>query len=113
MKRSTILLLTVGAIGLGAGGLRAELPPLIPRAVLFGNPDKVKPRISPDGKRLAYVAPDAAQAATEVRIEIGVLHLQEIPAGPGWSKPGLSPAIFEPDGALMNRLEPALWRLIY
>src|SRR3954469_8079923 len=37
---------------------RAELPPLIPRKVLFGNPDKAAPRISPDGKRLAYVAPD-------------------------------------------------------
>ena len=34
------------------------LPPLIPREVLFGNPDKASPRISPDGKRLAYLAPD-------------------------------------------------------
>jgi dipeptidyl aminopeptidase/acylaminoacyl peptidase len=31
--------------------------PLVPREVLFGNPDKVQPRISPDGKRLAYIAP--------------------------------------------------------
>jgi dipeptidyl aminopeptidase/acylaminoacyl peptidase len=31
--------------------------PLIPREVLFGNPEKVQPRISPDGKRLAYIAP--------------------------------------------------------
>ncbi len=30
---------------------------LIPRAVLFGNPVKTSPRISPDGKRLAYLAP--------------------------------------------------------
>jgi dipeptidyl aminopeptidase/acylaminoacyl peptidase len=36
----------------------AQLPPLIPRDVLFGNPDKAVPRISPDGKRLAYLAPD-------------------------------------------------------
>jgi len=36
----------------------ADLPPLIPRDVLFGNPDKASPRISPDGKRLAYIAPD-------------------------------------------------------
>lgn len=41
-----------------AGGARAELPPLIPREVLFGNPDKANPQISPDGKRLAYLAPD-------------------------------------------------------
>ena len=31
--------------------------PLIPRRVLFGNPDKVSPQISPDGKHLAYIAP--------------------------------------------------------
>jgi dipeptidyl aminopeptidase/acylaminoacyl peptidase len=37
--------------------LSAELPPLIPREVLLGNPDKASPRISPDGKRLAYLAP--------------------------------------------------------
>ncbi len=30
---------------------------LIPRSVLFGNPEKASPRISPDGKRLAYRAP--------------------------------------------------------
>lgn len=30
---------------------------LIPRKVLFGNPEKTNPRISPDGKRLAYLAP--------------------------------------------------------
>lgn len=32
-------------------------PPLVPREVLFGNPDKVQPRISPDGTRLAYIGP--------------------------------------------------------
>jgi dipeptidyl aminopeptidase/acylaminoacyl peptidase len=36
----------------------AELPPLISREVLFGNPEKANPRLSPDGKRLAYLAPD-------------------------------------------------------
>jgi dipeptidyl aminopeptidase/acylaminoacyl peptidase len=30
---------------------------LIPRSILFGNPEKAGPRISPDGKRLAYLAP--------------------------------------------------------
>ncbi|MDY3558868.1 S9 family peptidase [Gemmata sp. JC673] len=37
----------------------AEAPPLIPRDVLFGNPDRTAPQISPDGKHLAYLAPDA------------------------------------------------------
>ena len=31
--------------------------PLIPREVLFGNPDKTAARLSPDGSRLSYLAP--------------------------------------------------------
>src|SRR5262249_40441381 len=45
-----------------AGGLRpasakpvAALPPLIPRAVLFANPERAYPTLSPDGRRLAYL----------------------------------------------------------
>src|SRR5580698_2766257 len=30
---------------------------LIPRDVLFGNPERVSPRLSPDGKRTAWIAP--------------------------------------------------------
>jgi len=30
---------------------------LIPRQVLFGNPERISPRISPDGTRLAWIAP--------------------------------------------------------
>jgi dipeptidyl aminopeptidase/acylaminoacyl peptidase len=37
----------------------AEMPPLISREILFGNPEKLSPQISPDGKRLAWLAPDA------------------------------------------------------
>src|SRR6266478_8049987 len=37
---------------------RAELPTLIPRKVLFGNPVKTSPEISPDGKYLSFIAPD-------------------------------------------------------
>jgi dipeptidyl aminopeptidase/acylaminoacyl peptidase len=47
-------LASAGFVGQG----RAELPPLIPREVLFGNPEKVSPSLSPDGKRLAWIAPD-------------------------------------------------------
>ncbi len=32
--------------------------PLVPRRVLFGNPERISPRISPDGSRLAWIAPD-------------------------------------------------------
>jgi dipeptidyl aminopeptidase/acylaminoacyl peptidase len=35
----------------------SEAPPLIPRELLFGNPERVQSRLSPDGKRLSYLAP--------------------------------------------------------
>lgn len=35
----------------------ADTVPLIPRRLLFGNPDKASARISPDGSRLSYLAP--------------------------------------------------------
>lgn len=37
---------------------KTELPPLIEREILFGNPEKTSPQLSPDGKYLAYIAPD-------------------------------------------------------
>lgn len=38
--------------------INTELPPLIPREILFGNPERAHPQLSPDGKHLAYIAPD-------------------------------------------------------
>ena len=35
-------------------------PPLIPRAVLFGNESRDFPQVSPDGSRISWLAPDAA-----------------------------------------------------
>jgi dipeptidyl aminopeptidase/acylaminoacyl peptidase len=35
----------------------AALPPLVPRSVLFGNPERVTVRLSPDGRWLAWLAP--------------------------------------------------------
>jgi dipeptidyl aminopeptidase/acylaminoacyl peptidase len=32
-------------------------PDLIPRTILFGNPDRVSPQLSPDGRKLAWLAP--------------------------------------------------------
>src|SRR6267154_2281609 len=43
---------------ISAGAAHAELPPLIPRDILFGNPERTSPELSPDGKRLAWLAPD-------------------------------------------------------
>jgi dipeptidyl aminopeptidase/acylaminoacyl peptidase len=50
--------LVVGALTLLPAAARADLPPLIPRTVLFGNPEKLSPKLSPDGRLLAYLAPD-------------------------------------------------------
>jgi dipeptidyl aminopeptidase/acylaminoacyl peptidase len=44
---------------------------LIPREVLFGNPERVSPRLSPDGTRLAWIAP-----------EDGVLNVWVAPVSP-------------------------------
>lgn len=48
----SILLLVIGTYAY------AELPPLIPREVLFGNPERAAPQISPDGTHMAWLAPD-------------------------------------------------------
>ncbi|MFP4253702.1 MAG: alpha/beta fold hydrolase [Halothece sp.] len=37
---------------------KTQLPPLIPRSILFGNPKRARPRLSPDAKYMAYLAPD-------------------------------------------------------
>ena len=33
--------------------ITTQLPPLIPRDILFGNPERTNPKLSPDGKYLA------------------------------------------------------------
>ena len=35
-----------------------QQPNLIPRETLFGNPERTSPKLSPDGKYIAYIAPD-------------------------------------------------------
>ncbi len=51
------LLLSAVALVPLASAARAELPPLAPREVFFGNPVKANPQISPDGTLLGYLAP--------------------------------------------------------
>jgi len=53
------LALSAGLILAAPAAARAEPAPLIPRAVLFGNPEYLDPQISPDGTRLAYLRPDS------------------------------------------------------
>ncbi len=62
MRRTRLEKLLLAAASAAAlalpAALRAELPPLIPRDVLFGNPEKASPQLSPDGVRLGWLAPD-------------------------------------------------------
>ncbi|MCU0523397.1 MAG: S9 family peptidase [Elainella sp. Prado103] len=50
----------------------ALLPPLIPRDTLFGNPERARPQLSPDGKYLAFIAPDANNV-----LQVWLRHLEE------------------------------------
>src|ERR1044071_2023289 len=56
MRILAFLTLTVALLGSGCTSLQS--PALIPRQVLFANPQRTNPQISPDGKYLAYLAPD-------------------------------------------------------
>jgi dipeptidyl aminopeptidase/acylaminoacyl peptidase len=47
---------------------RAERAPLIPRKVLFSNPVRVAPQLSPDGKRLGYLA-NSPQGVSNVWVQ--------------------------------------------
>ncbi|MBL0920768.1 MAG: S9 family peptidase [Phycisphaerales bacterium] len=56
---STAVAVTTAALAAGPNDARvagSEVP-LIPRRVLFDNPDKAAPRISPDGARVSWLAP--------------------------------------------------------
>jgi dipeptidyl aminopeptidase/acylaminoacyl peptidase len=56
MLRSRLLRAVLVVLALSA--LASAQNPLIPRSVLFGNPERTAPEISPDGTMLAYLAPD-------------------------------------------------------
>ncbi len=58
MLPRTLLPAALAALLVPAAPVRADLPPLIPRKILFGNPVKAAPQIAPDGERLAFLAPD-------------------------------------------------------
>src|SRR4051794_6884199 len=53
MKRSCALAVLL----LSCATARAMEPPLIPREVLFGNPERTAPQLSPDGTRISWLAP--------------------------------------------------------
>jgi len=59
MSRAKARLLALALVLVVAAPLWAEVP-VIPRDLLFGNPVKAGPQISPDGTRLSYRAPSEA-----------------------------------------------------
>src|SRR5206468_9106041 len=50
--------LIFAAIWLCTFTIYAKLPALIPREILFGNPERSHPELSPDGTQIAWLAPD-------------------------------------------------------
>jgi dipeptidyl aminopeptidase/acylaminoacyl peptidase len=60
MKRPASLLLLALLLLISLGGTSAARgeTPLIPRELLFGNPERSAPQLSPDGMRIAWLAPD-------------------------------------------------------
>jgi dipeptidyl aminopeptidase/acylaminoacyl peptidase len=66
-----------------AGGVAQAAPELLPRADIFGNPERSLPKISPDGRSLAFLAP-----------RDGVMNVWVAPAGDiGAAKPVTSEAV--------------------
>jgi dipeptidyl aminopeptidase/acylaminoacyl peptidase len=59
MSRTRILLAVSAAASVATSAIAIAQPgvPLIPREALFGNPEKIQGRISPDGKWLSWIAP--------------------------------------------------------
>jgi len=58
MTRSHIALKLAVLFLLAVTAVAQSQTALIPRSVLFGNPERTSPEISPDGTMLAYLAPD-------------------------------------------------------
>ena len=54
---SLIISAAVAVTGMNVVCANAQDSPLIPRQVLFGNPTMSDARISPDGRRISYLAP--------------------------------------------------------
>jgi len=57
LKRALVVLALAGFFAASAAAQEKLTTPLIPREVLFGNPERADPQISPDGTQLGYLAP--------------------------------------------------------
>jgi len=56
---ATVLFLMLGCLAIVIFACQTALkePELIPRSIIFGNPEKASPRLSPDGTMMSYLAP--------------------------------------------------------
>ena len=79
------------------------LPDLIPRDVLFGYPERTAPSLSPDGTRIAYLAPSEGALAVWVRT-IGKEDDRVVAADP--ARP-IRTALWSPDGERVMYLQDA------
>src|SRR5450432_3648065 len=58
IRQLSILFFLLSSLALSSPAFPSENTPLIPRKVLFGNPERMLPQVSPDGKMLAWIMPD-------------------------------------------------------
>jgi hypothetical protein len=56
-KRAFAVLAMAGLLVVSVAAQEKFTTSLIPREVLFGNPERADPQISPDGTQLGYLAP--------------------------------------------------------
>jgi dipeptidyl aminopeptidase/acylaminoacyl peptidase len=77
--------------------------PIIPRDVLFGNPEKAAPWLSPDGTRIAYLAPHDGTLSVYVRT-IGADDDRLVASDP---KRPIRNAFWAPDGTRVLYLQDA------
>jgi len=57
LKPTVVVLLCCGWLASSLPAQEKFTTPLIPREVLFGNPERADPQISPDGTQIGYLAP--------------------------------------------------------
>jgi dipeptidyl aminopeptidase/acylaminoacyl peptidase len=57
LKAARTLLFAAAMISLSGAAVQAQLPPLIDRELLFGNPEIAGAQLSPDGKYIAFIKP--------------------------------------------------------
>ncbi|MEY3142764.1 MAG: hypothetical protein RLY21_1257 [Planctomycetota bacterium] len=57
MGAVTLAVMLAGPSFVAAASLASEPPPVVSREILFGNPERIGARVSPDGSRVAFIAP--------------------------------------------------------